>query len=83
MEGLSEPEGFADLGPHLGGNGERKLSGGVVGGEVEEREDDEADRDESGNREEEAADDVADHGGGESGLDLPRDAGMPLRGLIL
>ena len=61
VERLPEPEGVADLGAHLGGNGERELSGRVVGGEVEQREDDEADRDEGGDREEQAADDVADH----------------------
>ena len=61
MEGLPEPEGFADLGTYLGGNGERELPGGVVGGQIEEREDDEADRDEGRYREQQAPDDVADH----------------------
>ena len=77
VERLPEPEGFPDLGAHLGGDGERELSGRVVGGEIEEREDDEADRDEGGYREEETADDVADHEGGEGGLDLPCEAGRP------
>ena len=63
MEGLPEPEGLADLGAHLGRDSERELPGRVVGGEIEEREYDEADRDEGGYREEQAADDVADHDG--------------------
>ena len=71
VEGLPEPEGFADLGAHLGRDGERELPGRVVGGEIEEREYDEADRDEGGDREEQAADDVADHGGGGIGREPP------------
>ena len=62
MEGLSEPEGFADLGAHLGRDGERELPGRVAGGEIEEREYDEADRDEGRYREEQAADDLPDQG---------------------
>ena len=71
VEGLPEPEGLADLGAHLGRDGERELPGRVVGGEIEEREYDEADRDEGRYREEQAADDVADHGSGGIGREPP------------